>query len=82
MSEIRNMTITLHLQNIHLSVPLSDSDLPIKIRWIRGKQTVDSKVRLIRVGAATTNVSEKFQLTTSVEFDRATGIPNKEKLVR
>lgn len=81
-SEIRNMNITLHLQTLHLPVPLSEqSDISFKILWVRGKQTVDSKKRVLKINVPNTSVNEKFQITTSVEYSKETGLPCQKKMV-
>lgn len=82
MSDIKNMNITLHLQTLHLPAPLSESEMPFKILWIRGKQTVDSKKRVLKIGVPNTSVNEKFQITTSIEYSRESGVPCQKKMVR
>ncbi len=46
-----------------------------------GKQKIDSKVRQLTPDSRVANINDKFQITTSIEFNSEIGIPCSPKIV-
>ena len=68
--EQRSMTITIHIKKLVMQI---SEDTSFKVFWIRGNQKADTKVKIINSNTGTSNINEKFQISTTIEVNVENG---------